>query len=79
MKKISKALAYIASMAASSGLFITLHDYHVAGKMAEQRQRLQKLYAQRRQEYEYVIKGEHIMAHDKRTARKIYAKRHPKN
>ena len=28
-------------------------------------------------EREFVIRGERIMAHDKRTAQKIYARRHP--
>lgn len=43
----------------------------------ERRQRLRMLYGQSQQEHEFVIKGERIMARDKRTAMKIYANRHP--
>ena len=43
----------------------------------ERRQRLRMLYGQNRQEHEFVVHGERIMARDKRTAMKIYANRHP--
>ena len=53
------------------------HDPYERETEEERRQRLRKMYGQNRQEHEFVIKGERIMARDKRTAMKIYANRHP--
>lgn len=43
----------------------------------EQRDRAHQLNPVDLSEREFVIKGERIMAHDRKTALKIYAKRHP--
>lgn len=37
-----------------------------------------RLYHEDRSEREFIIHGEKIMAHDKKTAKKIYARRRPK-
>ena len=44
----------------------------------ERRRRIHKLYGNQDQEHEFVIKGEKIMARNKKTAMKIYANRHKK-
>lgn len=44
----------------------------------ERRRRIHKMYGNHGQEYEFVIKGEKIMARNKKTAMKIYANRHKK-
>ena len=44
----------------------------------ERRQRLHKMYGDSSQEHEFVIHGEPIMARDRKTAMKIYARRHQK-
>ncbi|MBQ9093227.1 MAG: hypothetical protein IJY03_04440 [Prevotella sp.] len=41
------------------------------------KERAHKLYAVDQSEHEFVINGEAIMAHDRKTALKIYANRHP--
>lgn len=41
------------------------------------KERAHKLYGEDRSEREFVINGEAIMAHDRKTALKIYANRHP--
>ena len=43
----------------------------------ERRQRLHKMYGDNSREQEFIIKGEAIMAKDRKTAMKIYANRHP--
>ena len=43
----------------------------------ERRKRLHKMYGDNSQEHEFVVKDETIMAKDRKTAMKIYAKRHP--
>ena len=43
----------------------------------EQRDRAHRLNPVDLSEREFIIKGDRIMAHDKKTAMKIYAKRHP--
>jgi len=42
------------------------------------RDRIKKVYGENRDEHEFNINGEIIMAHDRRTAKKIYANRHKK-
>ena len=42
------------------------------------RRRIQKVYGENRDEHEFNINGEIIVAHDRRTAKKIYANRHKK-
>lgn len=41
------------------------------------KERAHKMYGEDRSEREFIIKGESIMAHDRKTALKIYANRHP--
>ena len=43
----------------------------------ERRQRLHKMYGDHSQQHEFVIKGEVIVAKDRKTAMKIHANRHP--
>ena len=43
----------------------------------ERKERAHKLYGEDRSEREFVINGETVMAHDRKTAMKIYANRHP--
>lgn len=43
----------------------------------ERKERAHKLYGEDRSEREFVVNGETIMAHDRKTALKIYANRHP--
>ena len=42
------------------------------------RDRIKKVYGENRDEHEFNINGEIIIAHDRRTAKKIYANRHKK-
>ena len=44
----------------------------------ERRSRIHKMYGNQDQLHEFVIKGEKIMARNKKTAMKIYANRHKK-
>lgn len=43
----------------------------------ERKRRLHKMNPTDTSEREFLVKGERIMAHDKKTALKIYANRHP--
>lgn len=52
-------------------------DPHEGETDEQRKQRLHKMYGDNSQEHEFVIKGEHIMARDKKTALKIYGNRHP--
>ena len=80
MRQILAATLAMAAMAGGNNLFDTGCDYHRdphEGETDEERKRrLHKMYGDRSQEHEFVIKGEHIMARDKKMAMKIYANRH---
>ncbi len=43
------------------------------------KERAHKMYGEDRSEHEFVIHGETILAHDRKTALKIYANRHPES
>ena len=43
----------------------------------DRKRRLHKLNPVDQSKREFIVKGERIMAHDKKTAQKIYANRHP--
>ena len=81
MKQIMAATLAMAAMAGGNSFFDTGCDYHSdphEGEIDEERKRrLHKMYGDQSQEHEFVIKGEHIMARDKKMAMKIYANRHP--
>ena len=75
------AMLAMAAMAGGNSFFDTGCDYrrdpHEGETDEERKRRLHKMYGGQSQEHEFVIKGEHIMARDKKTAMKIYANRHP--
>lgn len=82
MKKALRKTALmmmLSQMMGGDSIFDTgLHRDPHEGETDEQRkQRLHKMYGDNSQEHEFVIKGEHIMARDKKTALKIYGNRHP--
>lgn len=58
-------------------LFVEHRDPHEGETEEERKRRLHKMYSDHPQEHEFVIKGEHIMARNKKMAMKIYANRHP--
>jgi hypothetical protein len=83
MSKMSRLLLASAMMAAVTGT-----DFgHFAMREAEdpwsgehdweRKRRLHKMNPTDTSEREFLVKGERIMAHDKKTALKIYANRHP--
>ena len=82
-KILSHTLALTMAMIAAGGRNIF---YDVPRPMTEQQKRRRDEYLRERNhrlnpvdlsEREFCIKGERIMAHDRRTALKIYANRHP--
>jgi hypothetical protein len=86
MKKLLGSMAAYMMAAAMMGaagspfaddLFVEHRDPHEGESEEERKRRLHKMYGEQSQEHEFVIKGEHIMARDKKTAMKIYANRHP--
>ena len=83
MKQIMAATLAMAAMAGGNNLFDTGCDYHRDphdGETDEERKRrLHKMYGDQSQEHEFFIKGEKIMASNKKTAMKIYANRHPES
>lgn len=83
MKQIMAATLAMAAMAGGNNLFDTGCNYHRdphEGETDEERKRrLHKMYGDQSQDHEFVIKGEKIMASNKKTAMKIYANRHPES
>ena len=84
MRQLMAAALMMGAMASGVDMFGTGHGgYHRdpwEGETDEDRKRrLRKMYGDNSQEHEFVVKGERIMAHDKKTALKIYANRHPEN
>ena len=81
IKQIMAATLAMAAMAGGNNFFDTGCDYHRdphEGETDEERKRrLHKVYGDQSHEHEFVIKGERIMARNKKTAMKIYANRHP--
>lgn len=83
MSKTSRLLLLSAMMAAVTGTA----PGHFAMREAEdpwsgeddweRKRRLHKMNPTDTSEREFMVKGERIMAHDKKTALKIYANRHP--
>lgn len=61
----------------ATNVFVKHRDPHEGETEEERKCRLHKMYGDHPQEHEFVIKGEHIMARDKKMAMKIYANRHP--
>lgn len=84
-KRLGSMAAYMmaAAMMAATGnpfatdLFVKHRDPHEGETEEERKRRLHKMYGDHSQEHEFIIKGEHIMACDKKMAIKIYANRHP--
>ena len=84
-KRLGSMAAYMmaAAMMGAAGnpfaddLFVEHRDPHEGETEEERKRRLHKMYGDQSQEHEFVIKGEHIMARDKKMAIKIYANRHP--
>lgn len=71
----------MAAEAASNPYFMTMQRYRQQRDDAIRRRReddaaMRALKYECRKEYEFSIHGEKIMAHDKKTAKKIYARRH---
>ena len=87
MSRMHKMLLATAMMMAASaqggnmfapGLFGGYHEDPYANETPEERKaRLHKLYGEDNQLHEFTIKGESIMARNKKSAMKIYANRHP--
>ena len=85
-KRLGSMAAYMmaAAMMGAAGnpfaddLFVEHRDPYEDETDEERKCRLHKMYGDQSQEHEFVIKGEHIMARDKKMAIKIYANRHPK-
>lgn len=61
----------------AADLFVEHRDPHEGETDEERKRRLHKMYGDNSQEHEFIIKGERIMARDKKMAMKIYANRHP--
>lgn len=84
-KRLGSIAAYMmaAAMMGAAGspfaddLFAEHRDPHEGETDEERRLRLHKMYGDHSQQYEFVIKGEVIVAKDRKTAKKIYANRHP--
>ena len=82
IKQIMAATLAMAAMASGSDMFapglISEPSNPYDGETDEERKRrLHKMYGDHSQKREFVIKGERIMARDKKMAMKIYANRHP--
>lgn len=83
IKQIMAATLAMAAMAESGGMFAPglvggYHEDPYEGETDEERKRrYHKMYGDNSQQHEFIIKGERIMAHDRKTAMKIYANRHP--
>ena len=83
-KRLGRMAAYMmaAAMMGAAGspfaddLFVEHRDPYDGETDEERKRRLHKMYGNQSQEHEFVIKGEHIMARNKKTAIKIYANRH---
>ena len=72
----------MAAAAASNPYFMTIQRYRQQRDDAIRRRReddaaMRALKYECRKEYEFCIHGERIMAHDRKTALKIYNRRHP--
>ena len=65
-----------AMMAAASNPYFSLGTHKRTMSEDEKRDRAHRLNPVDMSEREFIIKGERIMAHDKKTALKIYARRH---
>ena len=76
MRQILAVTLAMAAMARGNNLFDYHRDPHEGETDEERKRRLHKMYGDQSQEHEFVIKGEHIMARDKKMAMKIYANRH---
>ena len=82
MKKAFRLLAGAMLMMASQGgmekdLFMEPIDPHESESDEDRKRRFHSMNPTDTSEREFVVKGERIMAHDKKTALKIYANRHP--
>lgn len=66
-----------AMMAAASNPYFSLGTPRRKLSEEEMRERGHRLSPVDLSEREFIIHGERIMAHDKKTAKKIYARRHP--
>ena len=79
---MKKAIGMVAAMmmaaAAGSREFYDTGLYRKPARKMSAEDR-HKLYGQDLTEHEFTIKGEKIIAHDKKTAMKIYANRHPES
>ena len=84
-KRLGRMAAYMMAVAMmgaagnpfATDLFVEHRDPHEGETEEERKRRLHKMYGDQSQEHEFIIKGEHIMARDKKMAIKIYANRHP--
>lgn len=66
-------------MAAASNPYFSLGTPKRAMSEDEKRERDHKLNRVDMSQHEFIIKGEKIMAHNRKTALKIYARRHSNN
>lgn len=84
-KRLGRMAAYMmaTAMIGAAGnpfaddLFVEHRDPYENETDEERKRRLHKMYGDQSQEHEFVIKGERIMARNKKMAMKIYANRHP--
>lgn len=79
MKKSIGKVAMMMMAAAMMGAANEHRNPYEGETDEERRQRLHKMYGESQQEHEFVIKGERIMARNKKSALKIYANRHPQS
>lgn len=83
MRKMGKLMMATLMMAAAGGMAPGLYDTGIGEDPwknesdEERKRRMHKLNPIDTSQREFIIKGERIMAHDKKTALKIYANRHP--
>lgn len=61
----------------ATNLFVEHRDPYEGETEEERKRRLHKMYGDHQQKHEFIIKGEHIMARNKKMTMKIYANRHP--
>ena len=83
MSRMGKMMMATLMMAAAAGMAPGMYDTGVGEDPwkdesdEERKRRLHSLNPVDRSEREFIVKGERIMANDKKTALKIYANRHP--
>lgn len=79
MMMMAAAMMGAANEHYDTGLFRESRNPYEGETEEERKARLHRMYGESQQEHEFVIKGERIMARNKKSAMKIYANRHPQS